>query len=80
MDWLSGIFGLLAAVLVMLSIILGLLIGPRRFRANREQSRSESQLDRIERKPDIVFLYNLGLTGMVVGLAFLITDFTLRGG
>lgn len=80
MDWISAVFGVLVAVLVILSIILGLLLSKYRLVKKYDESRDESQLDRIERKSNTAFLYNLGLTGMVVGLTFLVTNLTSKGG
>ncbi|MBL7125145.1 MAG: hypothetical protein ISS51_03505 [Dehalococcoidales bacterium] len=80
MDLISAVFGVLIAVLVILSIILGLLLSKYRLMKRHDESKDESQLDRIERKSDTAFLYNLGLTGMVVGLTLLTTNLTLKGG
>lgn len=80
MDWISAVFGVLIAVLVILSIILGLLLSRYRLVKKHDESTNESQPDKIEKKSNITFLYSLGLTSMIVGLTFLVTNLTLKGG
>ena len=81
MDWLPRIFGVLFGILSLVAIILGVLIRNRQSRRQDTQgTANETQLDRIENKSDTAFLYNLGITGMVAGLAVLTISVTKVGG
>ena len=81
MDLLGGIFALLVAILVVVSIFTGFIIcnaikqRTRNAEGQKEITNNETQLDRIESKLDrsskftlAIFPYMLGVTAMGVGL------------
>lgn len=91
MDLLGGIFILLVAILVVVSILLGFVIynsinlRTRGAGRQRETTNDETQLDRIEGKLDrsnrftrSTFIYMLGLTAIVVGFAFITSEVAIK--
>ena len=92
MDLLGGIFTLLAAILVVVSILLGFVIcnsinrKTRDAEKQREVTGNETQLARIESKLDksnkftwSSSVYMLGVTAMVAGIGFTTSSFTGAG-
>ena len=92
MDLLSGIFVLSVVILVLVGILLGFVVCNSITRERRDggqrggDNTNETQLDRIERKLDrsrtfswSSSFFNLGVTGMIVGIGFITSGFYNTG-